>query len=120
MQVTTALSDALGHYLDLASDEMKLTASNMANVDTPGFKTQGFDFEQEFAKQLQFSPEAAATAKVSAQDVDGLVARPDGNNVSMDREGMQLAKTQLKFRLGVELLKHEFSSVMSAIHAEAK
>ena len=48
------------------------------------------------------------------------MARPDGNNVSMDREGMQLAKSQLQFRMGVQLLKHEFSSVMSAIHAEAK
>jgi flagellar basal-body rod protein FlgB len=38
----------------------------------------------------------------------------------MDREGMQLAKAQLKFRMGEELLKHEFSIVMSAIHAETK
>ena len=46
MQVTTATSDALQKYLDLASDQMKLTAENMANVDTPGYKTQGFDFAQ--------------------------------------------------------------------------
>jgi flagellar basal-body rod protein FlgB len=57
---------------------------------------------------------------VQAEDVNGLVARPDGNNISMDREGMQLAKAQLQFRLGVQLLKSEFSNVMSAIHAEAK
>jgi len=124
MQVTTALSDALGRYLDLASEQMKLTASNMANVDTPGYKTQGFDFEQEFARQLKGSSDVAggtgSGSRVQAQSVDGLVARPDGNNVSMDREGMQLAKSQLQFRMGVELLKHEFSSVMSAIHAEAK
>ena len=119
MQVTTALSDALGRYLDLASEQMKLTASNMANVDTPGYKTQGFDFEQEFARQLKGSADVSG-AGVQVQAVDGLVARPDGNNVSMDREGMQLAKSQLQFRMGVELLKNEFSSVMSAIHAEAK
>jgi flagellar basal-body rod protein FlgB len=119
MSVTTPLSDALGRYLDLASEQMKLTASNMANVDTPGFKTQGFDFEQEFARQLNGGADADATA-VQAQDVDGLVARPDGNNVSMDREGIQLAKSQMQFRMGVQLLKSEFSTVMSAIHAEAK
>lgn len=119
MQVTTALSDALGRYLDLASDQMKLTASNMANVDTPGYRTQGFDFEQEFARQMQQPADSDATA-VQVQEVDGLVSRPDGNNVSMDREGMQLAKSQLQFRMGVELWKSEFSQVMSAIHAEAK
>src|SRR6478736_10066161 len=105
MQVTTAMGDALARYLDLASEQMKLTAGNMANVDTPGYKTQGFDFEQEFARQLNGAP-GADGARV--QDVDGLVSRPDGNNVSMDREGMQLAKSQLQFRMGVELLKHEF------------
>jgi flagellar basal-body rod protein FlgB len=122
MEVTTALSDALGRYLDLTSEQMKLTASNMANVDTPGYKTQGFDFEQEFARQLNGSVGTDGLSGVQApvQNVDGLVARPDGNNVSMDREGMQLAKAQLQFRMGVELLKGEFSTVMSAIHAETK
>lgn len=43
MQVTTAMSDALEKYLDLASNQMKLTAENMANVDTPGYKYIGFD-----------------------------------------------------------------------------
>jgi flagellar basal-body rod protein FlgB len=122
MQTTTAMSDALGQYLDLTSKQMQLTAGNMANVDTPGYKTQGFDFEQEFARQLDSSAGAdgLAGAQVQAEDVNGLVARPDGNNISMDREGMQLAKSQLQFRLGVQLLKSEFSTVMSAIHAEAK
>jgi flagellar basal-body rod protein FlgB len=122
MQTTTAMSDALGQYLDLTSKQMQLTAGNMANVDTPGYKTQGFDFEQEFARQLNNGAGADGLegAQISAEDVDGLVARPDGNNVSMDREGMQLAKAQLQFKLGVQLLKNEFSTVMSAIHAESK
>jgi flagellar basal-body rod protein FlgB len=122
MEVTTALSDALGQYLDLTSEQMKLTASNMANVDTPGYKTKGFNFEQEFLRELGASAGANGLtgAEAPVEAVDGLVARPDGNNVSMDREGMQLAKSQLQFRLGVELLKREYSNVMSAIHAEAK
>ncbi|MEG9435971.1 flagellar basal body rod protein FlgB [Edaphobacter sp. HDX4] len=119
MQVTTPLSDALTRYLDLTTEQMKLTAENMANVDTPGYKTKGFDFGQEFLKQMS-STDTAGPAEAQAQTVDGLVARPDGNNVSMDREGVQLAKAQLQFKLGVQLLKNEYSSVMSAIHAEAK
>jgi flagellar basal-body rod protein FlgB len=118
MQSTTAMSDALGKYLDLASDQMKLTAANMANVDTPGYKTQGFDFAQEFSRALGGSASAETAPQVG--DVDGLTARPDGNNVSLDREGMQLAKTQLEFRTGVALLKSEYSQVMSAIHADSK
>ncbi|GGA56297.1 flagellar basal-body rod protein FlgB [Edaphobacter acidisoli] len=119
MQVTTPLSDALGKYLDLTSEQMKLTAGNMANVDTPGYRTKGFNFEQAFLGALN-----DATGSLGAQapvaNVDGLVSRPDGNNVSMDREGMQMAKEQLQFRFGVEVLKDQYSNVMSAIHAEDK
>ena len=118
MQTNTAMTDALSRYLDLTSAQMKLTATNMANVDTPGYKTQGFDFDQEMARQLSATSTDAPLTQVT--DVDGLVARPDGNNVSMDREGLQLAKAQFQFRMGVELIKHEFADVMSAIHAEAK
>jgi flagellar basal-body rod protein FlgB len=115
VQVMTATSDALQRYLDLASDQMKLTAENMANVDTPGYRSQGFDFAKEFSRALTAG---AAAQPVSVADVDGLTARPDGNNVSMDREGMQLAKAQLEFRAGVSLLKTEFTRVMDAIHAD--
>jgi flagellar basal-body rod protein FlgB len=52
--------------------------------------------------------------------VDGLIVRPDGNNVSMDRESLNLAEAQLKFKTGVALLKREYTRVMDAIHADAK
>jgi flagellar basal-body rod protein FlgB len=116
MQVTTATSDALQRYLDLASDQMKVTAENMANVDTPGYRTQGFNFAQEFSRALKTS--APAQAAVHVADVDGLTARPDGNNVSLDREGLQLAKAQLEFRTGVSLMRTEYTRVMDAIHAD--
>ena len=118
MQLTSPMAEALGRYLDLASDQMKLTAANMANIDTPGYKAQGFDFEQEFARQLN-APRSGIDGGIDPQisGVEGLVARPDGNNVSMDHEGLELAKTQLRFRLGVQLLKGEFSQVLNAIHA---
>jgi flagellar basal-body rod protein FlgB len=116
------MGDALAKYLDLSSDQMKLTAGNMANIDTPGYKTQGFDFEQSFSAALQGPTHGDGAAMNGAQvgDVDGLVARPDGNTVSLDRESMQLAKSQLQFRTGIALLRTEFSRVMSAIHADAK
>ena len=110
--------DALSKYLDLAADQMKVTAGNMANVDTPGYKAQGFDFAGEFQAALTGTGGSAAGPAVT--DVEGLVARPDGNTVSLDRETMQLAKSQLEFRMGVSFLKHEFNETMAAIHADAK
>jgi flagellar basal-body rod protein FlgB len=121
MQIGSKLSEVLGRYLDLTSDQMKLTASNAANIDTPGYRTKGMDFSSAFSQALKnVDGDSAVPVNESVGDVDGLVARPDGNNVSMDRESMQLAKEQLQFRAGVELLKREYSRTMSAIHAEAK
>jgi flagellar basal-body rod protein FlgB len=117
MSGTTGMTGALSRYLDLTAAQMKLTAGNMANVDTPGYKAQGFDFEDQFAAALQM-PLGGEYGGPVVDEVDGLVARPDGNTVSMDREGMELAKTQLKFRMGISLLKHEFSTLMSAIHVD--
>ena len=125
MHIATRISDAIGKYLDLTSDQMKLTAGNMANVDTPGYKTQGFDFSKALSDAMNFGPLddsglASGVSQSHVSAVGGLVSRPDGNNVSMDREGLELAKAQLQFRTGVELLKHQFSRTMSAIHADGK
>ncbi|MGC2299147.1 MAG: flagellar basal body rod protein FlgB [Acidobacteriaceae bacterium] len=127
MQITTPTADALNRYLDLSSQELKLTAQNMANVDTPGYRTVGFDFAAEMSRSIRSlnqqsgnegGPVSLREASVSL--VNGLLERPDGNNVSMDREGMKMAEAQLQFRTGVELLKHEFTRVMDAIHEDQK
>jgi flagellar basal-body rod protein FlgB len=120
MEITTPLSNQLAQYMDLAAAQLKTTATNMANVDTPGFHTVGFDFEAEMRRALSGEGTAAESATPRLQEVDGLLARPDGNNVSMDREGLAMAEAQLKFRTGVELAKREYARVLNAIHADSK
>jgi len=126
MHITTPLSDELTQYLNLSGLELKLTAQNMANVDVPGYRTVGFNFAEEMERSMG---EALAVRKGAADaikpgsdvdvvKVDGLIERPDGNNVSMDREGMKMAEAQLQFRVGEELLKQEFTRVMDAIHED--
>lgn len=118
MQIETGLSDQIARYLDLVTAEAKLTAANMANVDTPGYKTKGMDFEAEMRGAIDDVDHGRHARKVHVSDVDGLIARPDGNNVSVDRESLNLAETQLKFRAGVALLREEYQRVMDAIHAD--
>jgi flagellar basal-body rod protein FlgB len=117
MQIETGMSNQLARYLDLAVTETKLTAANMANIDTPGYRTRGIDFEAEMQKALAGANGEKEPA-VTVADVDGLISRPDGNNVSMDREGLRMAEAQLKFRTGVALIRLENQRVMDAIHAD--
>ncbi len=118
MHIETRLSEEITRYLDLAADEAKLTAANMANIDTPGYRTVGLDFEAEMREALSDVEGGRAPAKVRVKAVDGLIARPDGNNVSMDRESLDLAEAQLKFKTGVALLREEYQRAMDAIHAD--
>lgn len=118
MQIETRLSDELARYLDLATSEAKLTAANMANIDTPGYKTVGMDFDTEMRQAMDASDQGATPGNIHVHAVDGMVARPDGNNVSMDRESLNLAEAQLRFRTGITLMKREYQNVLDAIHAD--
>jgi len=123
MEINTRLSEQIGRYLDVATSEIKLTAANMANIDTPGYRTVGLDFEAEMQgalndTELDSTGVGRTPRQVRVRDVDGLISRPDGNNVSMDREGLNLAEAQLKFKVGVALLRGENQTVMDAIHAD--
>ena len=120
MQVETQLSGQIARYLDLATSEAKLTTANMANIDTPGYRTVGMDFAAEMREAMAGIELGIAARPVHVTAVNGLVARPDGNNVSMDREGLKLAEEQLKFKTGVTLLRQEYQRVMDAIHADGK
>jgi len=118
MEIETRLSDQLARFLDLASSETKLTAANMANIDTPGYRTVGMDFETEMSEALSGLDQGQAAKPVRIQMTDGLIARPDGNNVSLDRESLNLAEAQLKFKTGVALLRQENQRILDAIHAD--
>jgi flagellar basal-body rod protein FlgB len=118
MEIETRLSDQLASYLDLATSQAKLTAANMANIDTPGYRAVGMDFEAEMREAMDGADQGRPSRPVRLKAVDGLIARPDGNNVSMDREGLNLAEAQLKFKTGVALLRQEYQRVMDAIHSD--
>jgi flagellar basal-body rod protein FlgB len=48
--------------------------------------------------------------------VRGLLARPDGNNVNLERESMLLAEVQLQFKTATSILHTEFLQIHTAIH----
>jgi flagellar basal-body rod protein FlgB len=124
MQIATQLSEEIAGYLDLSTRQIQLTSVNIANIDTPGYRAVGMDFDAEMRQAMaRIDAQAESGNSVIAPRislVDGLIVRPDGNNVSMDRESLNLAEAQLKFKMGVALLKQQYSGIMNAIHADAK
>jgi flagellar basal-body rod protein FlgB len=102
-----ALGAHLERYMDLLSARQKLVASNIANVDTPGYQTQDIDFQTEFQSALGGPPRVS--------DVSGLSVKNDGNNVSLERESRLLAENALRFSVASNLLRSQIQEVRTAI-----
>lgn len=94
--------------MDLLSARQKLVASNIANADTPGYKTQDIDFQFEFATLTQGQ-------QPQTIQPEGLVEKSDGNNVNIDRESRMLAENQMRFNLASALVKINLKTVQEAI-----
>ena len=102
------ISSHLIRYMDLLSARQKLVASNIANADTPGYKTKDVDFQFEFMTLV-------GGQQPQTMDVKGLVEKPDGNNVSIDREARMLAEDAIRFNLASTLLRNQVKGIRSAI-----
>ena len=90
----------LERYMDRLSLRQSLTASNIANADTPGYKTKDVDFQSELASVIE---------------TPGLVTRNDGNNVSVDRESRMLSENAMRFAIAYNLLQTQIRGLRAAI-----
>jgi len=105
----------LGRYLDLMAYRQNLITSNLANIDTPGYRTRDILVSQEMdSLAADYFPDEAGHP--FARQVRGLMQRPDGNNVSIDRESLLLTEVQLQYKIGIEFLKSELKTINEAIN----
>lgn len=106
--VIDRLTDSLEQYMNLVSLRQKLVASNIANADTPGYKTQDLDFQSSFRSAMDGgTPEPI--------QVTGLNTKNDGNNVDLDREARLLAENAMRFNMATTIMKSQLNQVKEAI-----
>ena len=117
-------------YLDLASLKHKLIASNVANVATPGYKSESFDFHNEFQKvsgsgsslrgvttnpnHIPTGQHESKAPKVYSQQVQS----GEMNSVDIDKEIASLAQNELLFEVGATLLQRKFEGLRKAIQSK--
>ena len=103
----------LERYLDVTTMRQTLVTTNLANIDTPGYHTRDVDFRGELQRTM--NGEDTSLTSPFVLPVRGLIARPDGNNVSVDRESMLLAEVQLQFKAATAVLRSQFAELSTAI-----
>jgi flagellar basal-body rod protein FlgB len=106
--VLDGLASQIEHYMDLVSSRQKLVASNIANADTPGYKTRDIDFASELRSFM-------SSATPGVQEVEGLKTKNDGNNVSLDREARLLTENDMRFNIATQMMKSEIKDLKNAI-----
>lgn len=116
--IETPLMRGLERVLDQTAFRHQVLATNLANVDTPGYHTRDVrtfagEIDQAMAGD---SPGEAPLMTPAAYEMHGLNERPDGNNVSVERETLLLAQNQLRFEVAVAFLKDEFHRLSLAIN----
>ena len=102
------ITDNLEQYMNMVSLRQKLVTSNIANADTPGYKTQDLDFQSSYRSALEGGDPKITT-------VPGLTTKNDGNNVDLDREARLLAENAMRFNVAATLMRSSLNQVKEAI-----
>jgi flagellar basal-body rod protein FlgB len=104
------LSSSLDQYMTLLSVRQRLVASNIANADTPDYRTKDMDFESELRHTM-----SGATPTPTISDVAGLRVKADGNNVDLDREARLLSENAVRFNVASNFLRGQIKNIRLAI-----
>ena len=111
--------------LDSLWMRQNLTMNNIANVDTPGFKSQHMTFENELAQKIRSALTVQkASMKNVARGIENMrpsvhttlneSTRLDENNVDMDQEQVELARTAYEYQFMISSVSSDLSRLRSA------
>ena len=130
--------DVLGGSLGLRLGRHDLSSTNLANMDTPGFRAKHLRFEEVLAQHLTKGPkelEAAQTNSnhIPTKDPDKAFDRArnsvnyspygwdenDDDLLDIDKEMTLLTKNQLVYNATVQMLSKSFEGLKKAIEGGA-
>jgi len=121
--VSTAMMEKA---LDANWQRMQLIAHNVANEDTPGYKAKRLEFESMLKKEINARTNVTAMGRIdTAARLSGVQpivyadnttsGRADGNNVDIDAENMELARTQIQWDMLVQKVSGHYSTLRYVI-----
>lgn len=113
--------------LDFLWGRQKLTMNNIANVDTPGFKSQYITFEEALQARLEKASQsmqpretisqAIGSARATVHTTQNESTRLDGNNVDMDQEQADLVRTAYEYQYMLNSINNDLKCLQNAAKA---
>lgn len=90
----------------------RVSANNIANIETPNFKAQQVDFESSLRQAISSGDPSQASLTETSQN--GPVSA-NGNNVNLDTETVTDEKTQLQYQLLSGALTAKYNLLQTVI-----
>ncbi|NRA98522.1 MAG: FlgB family protein [Rhodobacteraceae bacterium] len=119
-----ALLKTAGQLADLAIDRHAVTARNVANSDTPGYKARGLpNFAEVFAVDRDFQLRSTRADHISTTS-QGPAARsfeldtqadPNGNTVTLETELVRSAQAKREHDLALTIYQSTLNIVRSSL-----
>ena len=108
---------ALKVALDGLAQRQRVIATNVANIQTPGYQAQNVDFESALQSAMSLSPNASISdlSSTITQSGTGDPSREDGNNVNLDRETLLGSKTNLQYSLALKAIDGRFQTMRDVV-----
>lgn len=124
--------DLLGKSLDMRAKRQALIASNLANVETPGYAPTDLSFEKQLKgalqqksgtpavthpRHIQLKGGGAPLERVQGEVVElsSASAGPDANGVELEAEMGKMAENQIMYNASIQLLGKKFEGLKQAI-----
>lgn len=131
----SSITSALFDNLNFRAERQKVISSNIANINTPNYKTKELTFESEL-KNAQNTPilnlsqtqgnhlpnieNRNQNAGPSLMQVKGLEEQNDGNNVNLDTQMSEMSKNKVLFDAVQAAIKKDSTLFRSVIESSAK
>ena len=106
-------SSALKAALDGLAQRQRVTADNIANINTPGFLAGRVDFESSLRGALAGGKNPASATAMVARSLEP--TNTNGNNVNLDNETVSLTETGLRYQLALNALDSKYSTLRTAL-----
>lgn len=112
--MTDPIQNAIQYSLRSLSERARITHSNLANVNTPGYLAKQTDFESSLAKAIAGKGAVSLRSNLSTSLAPTNV---NGNNVDIDNETLKAMDTQLRYQAMVQAMNEKFRLLRTAIGA---
>lgn len=129
----SSISNKLYEQLNFRAEKQKVISSNIANINTPNYKTKELVFEDELntqtnvlkmkqtnSKHISTIDNNLSSVNPKLLEVQGLQEQNDGNNVNLDSQMSEMSKNKVLYDAIQSSIRRDSKLFRSVIESSAK